>query len=139
MDYIDLQGKKVSNITNQDKLLSFLYTNIFGRMLLKPLIQPQVSKLAGRYLSSAHSKWLISNLLSAMKLTWIFMKSVTTLLLMIFSPEKSSRTAGLFRRTLMSLSVHVTVWQRFIQFRRTQHFPLKIQNTPCVLCFAVHA
>lgn len=60
MDYIDLQGKKVSNITSQDKLLSFLYTNIFGRMLLKPLIQPQVSKLAGRYLSSAHSKWLIS-------------------------------------------------------------------------------
>ena len=60
MDYIDLQGKKVSNITNQDKLLSFLYTNIFGRMLFKPLIQPQVSKLAGRYLSSAHSKWLIS-------------------------------------------------------------------------------
>ena len=60
MDYIDLQGKKVSNITNQDKLLSFLYTNIFGRMLLKPSIQPQVSKLAGRYLSSAHSKWLIS-------------------------------------------------------------------------------
>ena len=60
MDYIDLQGEKVSNITNQDKLLSFLYTNIFGRMLLKPLIQPQVSKLAGRYLSSAHSKWLIS-------------------------------------------------------------------------------
>lgn len=60
MDYIDLQGKKVSNITNQDKLLSFLYTNIFGRMLLKPLIQPQISKLAGRYLSSAHSKWLIS-------------------------------------------------------------------------------
>ena len=43
MDYIDLQGKKVSNITNQDKLLSFLYTIIFGRMLLKPLIQPQVS------------------------------------------------------------------------------------------------
>lgn len=59
MDYIDLQGKKVSNITNQDKILSFLYTSIFGRMLLKPLIQPQVSKLAGRYLSSAHSKWLI--------------------------------------------------------------------------------
>ena len=27
MDYIDLQGKKVSNITNQDKLLSFLYTD----------------------------------------------------------------------------------------------------------------
>lgn len=68
MDYIDLQGKKVSNITNQDKLLSFLYTNIFGRMLLKPLIQPQVSKLAGRYLSSAHSKWLISKFIERNKI-----------------------------------------------------------------------
>ena len=100
MDYIDLQGKKVSNITNQDKLLSFLYTNIFGRMLLKPLIQPQVSKLAGRYLSSAHSKWLISKFIERNEIN-MDTKSVTTLLLMIFSPEKSCRTAGLFRRTLM--------------------------------------
>lgn len=59
MDYIDLQGKKVINITKQDRLLSFLYTNAIGRMLLKPLIQPQVSKLAGRYLSSSHSCRLI--------------------------------------------------------------------------------
>lgn len=59
MDYIDLQGKKVINITKQDRLLSFLYTSIIGRMLLKPLVQPQVSKLAGRYLSSAHSRRLI--------------------------------------------------------------------------------
>ena len=129
MDYIDLQGKKVSNITNQDKLLSFLYTNIFGRMLLKPLIQPQVSKLAGRYLSSAHSKWLISKFIERNEINMDIYEEC----------DYSSFTAGLFRRTLMSLSVHVTVWQRFIQFRRTQHFPLKIQNTPCVLCFAVHA
>ena len=59
MDYIDLQGKKVINRTKQDKLLSFLYTNTLGRMLLKPLVQPQVSKLAGRYLSSSHSCRLI--------------------------------------------------------------------------------
>lgn len=59
MDYIDLQGKKVINITKQDKLLSFLYTNVIGRMLLKPLVQPQVSKLAGQYLSSSHSRRLI--------------------------------------------------------------------------------
>ncbi len=59
MDYIDLQGKKVLHITKQDRLLSFLYTNVIGRMLLKPLVQPQISKLAGRYLSSAHSRRLI--------------------------------------------------------------------------------
>ena len=119
MDYIDLQGKKVSNITNQDKLLSFLYTNIFGRMLLKPLIQPQVSKLAGRYLSSAHSKWLISKFIERNEIN-----------MDIYEECDYSSFNDFF---------HATVWQRFIQFRRTQHFPLKIQNTPCVLCFAVHA
>lgn len=139
MDYIDLQGKKVSNITNQDKLLSFLYTNIFGRMLLKPLIQPQVSKLAGRYLSSAHSKWLISKFIERNEINMDIYEECDYSSFNDFFTRKTSRTAGLFRRTLMSLSVHVTVWQRFIQFRRTQHFPLKIQNTPCVLCFAVHA
>lgn len=60
MEYIDLQGKKVINITKQDKLLSFLYTNVIGRMLLKPLVQPRVSQLVGRYLSSSHSRCLIS-------------------------------------------------------------------------------
>lgn len=59
MDYIDLQGKKVINITKQDRLLSFLYHSTVGRMLLKPLVQPRVSKLAGRYLSSSHSRRLI--------------------------------------------------------------------------------
>ena len=43
MDYIDLQGKKVSNITNQDKLLSFLYTSfalsaIFSCMARKRVV-----------------------------------------------------------------------------------------------------
>ena len=60
MDYIDLEGNIIRNTTRQDKLLSFLYTHAVGRMLLKPLIQPRFSKLAGRYLSSPHSRKLIS-------------------------------------------------------------------------------
>lgn len=59
MDYIDLNGKPVKNTTGQDKVLSYLYTNVFGRMMMKPLVQPQVSKLAGRYLSSSHSVSMI--------------------------------------------------------------------------------
>lgn len=59
MDYIDLEGNIIKNTTKQDKLLSFLYTNAIGRMLLKPLVQPRFSKLAGRYLSSSHSQNLI--------------------------------------------------------------------------------
>lgn len=59
MNYIDLDGKKVENTTNQDKLLEFLYTNMFGRMLLKPLVQPQVSVLLGKLLSSRLSTRII--------------------------------------------------------------------------------
>ncbi len=59
MDYIDLLGNKVENTTEQDKLLHFLYTNPVGRILLKPLIRPSVSKLVGKFLSSRFSTRLI--------------------------------------------------------------------------------
>lgn len=61
MDYIDLNGKPVKHTTGQDKILSYLYTNIWGRMMLKPLVKPQISKLAGQYLSSAHSVSMIES------------------------------------------------------------------------------
>lgn len=54
-----MNGKIVRNKTNQDKLLQYLYTKALGRMLLKPLVQPQVSILAGKYLSSRHSTRMI--------------------------------------------------------------------------------
>lgn len=41
-------------------VLWFLYHTAFGRMLLKPLVCPAVSRAAGQYLSSGASKWLVS-------------------------------------------------------------------------------
>lgn len=38
----------------------FLYGTALGRMLLKPLVQPWVSRLAGRFLSCAASKGLVA-------------------------------------------------------------------------------
>ena len=60
MDYIDLQGKTIENTTSQDRLLEFLYTNPLGRMLLKPLVQPGFSRLAGVLLSTRLSARLIN-------------------------------------------------------------------------------
>ena len=51
MDYIDLNGELVKNQSGQDKLLAFLYTNMAGRVLLKPLVMPWVSVMGGRLLS----------------------------------------------------------------------------------------
>lgn len=39
--------------------LRFLYGTVPGRMLLKLLVHPSVSKVAGRYLASTASKWIV--------------------------------------------------------------------------------
>lgn len=59
MNYIDLDGTPVKNSTGQDKLLTFLYTNVIGRMLLKLLINRKISVLSGRLLDMACSTVLI--------------------------------------------------------------------------------
>lgn len=40
-------------------VLQFLYRTVPGRMVLKLLVQPKFSEIAGRYLSSRASKWLV--------------------------------------------------------------------------------
>lgn len=40
-------------------ILYFLYKTAFGRMILKLLVQPKVSQIAGKFLSSGLSKWFI--------------------------------------------------------------------------------
>lgn len=59
MDYIDLNGKLVENTTGQDKLLDFLYNTLPGRILLKPLVRPGISKFTGRLLSTRLSSVLV--------------------------------------------------------------------------------
>ena len=45
-------GKVVQQNSSQDKLLQLLYSNTVGRMVLKPLTAPVVSKAAGAFLST---------------------------------------------------------------------------------------
>ncbi len=40
-------------------LIRFLYRTAPGRLLLKPLVHPRVSRLAGRFLSSGASRWMV--------------------------------------------------------------------------------
>ena len=52
-------GILVEGADGQDRLLAALYGNAFGRMLLKPLTAPGLSKLAGKFLSTRISKVFI--------------------------------------------------------------------------------
>ena len=65
MDYIDLNGKLVQQTTSQDKLLDDLYRHMLGRLLLKPLVTPAVSRLAGTLLSSPFSTRLIPHFIES--------------------------------------------------------------------------
>lgn len=53
-------GVLIEGADGQDRLLAALYGSVLGRMLLKPLTAPGLSKLAGRFLSTKASKIFIS-------------------------------------------------------------------------------
>jgi len=59
MRYIDRMGNKSEKDSFQDKFLKALYTNIVGRALVNLLVNPVVSKIGGRLLSTSASKILI--------------------------------------------------------------------------------
>ena len=59
MNYIDLDGNLVEENTSQDRFLKYLYTNKFGRMIMRLLIDPKVSRLAGKLLDTKASARLI--------------------------------------------------------------------------------
>lgn len=59
MKYTDREGHVTEVDSGQDKLLRTLYTTMPGRVLLKPLVQPWVSKLGGWCLNRGVSSLLI--------------------------------------------------------------------------------
>jgi len=52
-------GTLISETDGQDRLLAKLYGTVWGRMLLRPLVAPAVSRLVGAFLSTGLSRCLI--------------------------------------------------------------------------------
>lgn len=59
MKYQELDGTICEKENSQDKLLKTLYTTVWGRIVLKPLVQPVFSILCGKFLDSRFSRWMI--------------------------------------------------------------------------------
>lgn len=55
----DRRGNKIEENSLQDRFLEKLYGNAAGRLLLKPLVSPAVSRLAGAFLDSGCSRMLV--------------------------------------------------------------------------------
>lgn len=59
MKYIDREGKTEISESVQDKVLNYLYTHTTGRIFLKILVHPAISKAVGRLLNTRASGALI--------------------------------------------------------------------------------
>ena len=59
MKYIDRDGKETIEESGQDRLLRHLYTSRLGRILLKAMIRPEISRLGGWLLEQSWSRCLI--------------------------------------------------------------------------------
>ena len=59
MKYIDREGKITTEDSGQDRLLRWMYTHRAGRLALKVLVLPGVSKAGGWFLDSRCSRVLI--------------------------------------------------------------------------------
>ena len=60
MKQITRDGRLTDRPDSQDRMLSLLYGNVLGRMLLKPLTAPALSLAAGWFLSTGASRFLIA-------------------------------------------------------------------------------
>ncbi|MDD3183744.1 MAG: phosphatidylserine decarboxylase [Anaerostipes sp.] len=61
MKYINEKGQLVTEDSSQDCFLKFIYSSMAGRVSLKLLTRPWVSKLGGAFLSTPFSKCFISS------------------------------------------------------------------------------
>jgi len=68
MKCMDRNGNEISQNDAQNKILSYLYKSQPGRILLKVLVQPWVSKLSGAVLDSSWSKVLIPLFIKSYKI-----------------------------------------------------------------------
>ncbi len=61
MKYKNREGKEILLSTGQDSSLEFLYSHAFGRIILKIISVPVISKIVGTFLDSKYSCMLIDN------------------------------------------------------------------------------
>lgn len=68
MRCMDRRGNEIRQNDTQNRILDFLYSKPLGRLLLRPLIQPWVSRLAGIVLDSSVSRAFIPLFIKACKI-----------------------------------------------------------------------
>ena len=121
MRYKDRTGKEVCANGQQDVFLQKMYGTALGRKLLSVLVQPVVSKIAGRFMDSGLSAVLVSPFVQKnhIDLSQYEKKEFT---------GRSVRAADRLQRRQRRLQHRVTVSFRCIRSQRRRSFASKIHS-----------
>ena len=111
MKYVDQKGRCYEEETFQDKFLKLLYGTYIGRIKLKILTKPWISRLGGLFLSTGFSKCLIERFVRKNKIDMREYEDRSIRLIMIFSRGGSSLESGCFLKIRTFCSVLATVKQ----------------------------
>lgn len=129
MRYKDRTGKEVCANGQQDVFLQKLYGTALGRKLLSVLVQPVVSRIAGRFMDS--------RLVCCIGFPHLFRKIISTChnmknrnlpVIMISLHGRSVRAADRLQRRQRRLQHRVTVSFRCIRSQRRRSFASKIHS-----------
>ena len=89
MKYIDRDGNITIQDSRQDKLLRWMYTHALGRLVLKPLVMPCVSRLGGWFLGCRCSGFLIKPFVKSQNVDLVFMKNrILSLITTFYTPDQ---------------------------------------------------
>ena len=94
MKYADRDGNIYEEENFQDRFLKLLYSTFTGRLKLKILIRPWVSKLGGAFLSSPFSKCMIRSFIKKNKIDMNQYETKNIVHIMIFYKKDKRRNAS---------------------------------------------
>lgn len=128
MRYKDRTGKEVCANGQQDVFLQKMYGTALGRKLLSVLVQPVVSKIAGRFMDSGLSAVLVSPFVQKNHIDLSQYEKRNLPVIMISLHGRSVRAADRLQRRQRRLQHRVTVSFRCIRSQRRRSFASKIHS-----------
>lgn len=128
MRYKDRTGKEVCANGQQDVFLQKLYGTALGRKLLSVLVQPVVSRIAGRFMDSGLSAVLVSPFVQKNHIDLSQYEKQEFTSYNDFFTRKIVRAADRLQRRQRRLQHRVTVSFRCIRSQRRRSFASKIHS-----------
>lgn len=137
MKYIDRMGNVTVEENGQDKLLRHLYNDRGGRLCLRVLVSPWISKMAGRLLNTGFSARFVGDFVEKNRIDLSICEKQKFSSWNDFLPADYARENVLLMKGKRCWSVPAMVSFLFTGLIKIPVFGLKIQNIHWSSCFVI--